>query len=56
MRWSDALATVVLFVVAFLWFGLSLHRTIDLRDEGYLFTMISRVANGDVPHRDFADV
>lgn len=53
MRWSDTLATVVLFVVAFLWFGLSLHRTIDLRDEGYLYYNVKRVAEGSVPHRDF---
>jgi hypothetical protein len=47
---------LLVFVGALAWFGRSLHLTLDLRDEGYLFYEIERVANGEVPHRDFRSV
>jgi hypothetical protein len=47
---------LLIFAGALAWFGRSLHLTLDLRDEGYLFYEIERVARGEVPHRDFRSV
>jgi hypothetical protein len=47
---------LLIFAGALAWFGRSLHLTLDLRDEGYLFYEIERVARGEIPHRDFRSV
>ena len=52
-EWAIALGV---FAASLAYFRLSLHLTLELRDEGYLFTTIARVANGAVPHRDFIDI
>jgi hypothetical protein len=55
-RWAEPGILLLVFVGALAWFGRSLHLTLDLRDEGYLFYEIERVARGEVPHRDFRSV
>jgi hypothetical protein len=55
-RWAEPGILLLVFVGALAWFGRSLHLTLDLRDEGYLFYEIERVASGEVPHRDFRSV
>ncbi len=55
-RWAEPGILLLVFVGALAWFGRSLHLTLDLRDEGYLFHEIERVARGEVPHRDFRSV
>lgn len=55
-RWAEPGILLLIFAGALLWFGRSLHLTLDLRDEGYLFYEIERVAGGEVPHRDFRSV
>ncbi len=52
----DLFTVVVLFVVALAYFSLTLDRTFNLRDEGYLLRMSSRVARGEIPHRDFYEL
>lgn len=47
-----AIATAVL-LAAFAYFARHVHLTFDMRDEGYLYVTIERVAAGEVPHRDF---
>jgi hypothetical protein len=55
-RWIEPAILLLVFAGALAWFGRSLHLTLDLRDEGYLFYEIERVAGGEVPHRDFRSV
>ena len=55
-RWAEPGILLLIFAGALIWFGRSLHLTLDLRDEGYLFYEIERVARGEVPHRDFRSV
>jgi hypothetical protein len=55
-RWAEPVILLLVFAGALAWFGRSLHLTLDLRDEGYLFHEIERVAGGEVPHRDFRSV
>ena len=55
-RWAEPCILLLVFAGALAWFGRSLHLTLDLRDEGYLFHEIERVARGEVPHRDFRSV
>ena len=55
-RWAEPVILLLVFAGALAWFGRSLHLTLDLRDEGYLFYEIERVAGGEVPHRDFRSV
>lgn len=52
----DAATAALLAGAAFAWFCATLPRTLDLRDEGYLYDTIARVAQGEVPHRDFASL
>jgi hypothetical protein len=47
---------LVIFVAALTYFNLTLHLTLELRDEGFLLFNIARVAHGEVPHRDFIEV
>lgn len=47
---------MALFALAFGYASLTLTRTLDLRDEGYLLSRAAAVAAGAVPHRDFRDV
>jgi hypothetical protein len=47
---------LALFVVALAYFHRTLHLTLELRDEGFLFFNIARVAAGEIPHRDFIEV
>ena len=55
-RWAEPGILLLIFTGALAWFGRSLHLTLDLRDEGYLFYEIERVARGEVAHRDFSSV
>jgi len=55
-RWAEPGILLLIFAGALAWFGRSLHLTLDLRDEGYLFYEIERVARGELPHRDFRSV
>src|SRR5262245_40382405 len=55
-RWAEPVILLLVFAGALAWFGRSLHLTLDLRDEGYLFYEIERVASGEIPHRDFRSV
>jgi hypothetical protein len=52
----DTWITLALAVLAFAYFSLTFTGTLDLRDEGYLLARSQAVAEGAVPHRDFADV
>jgi hypothetical protein len=52
-EWAIALGV---FAASLAYFRLSLHLTLELRDEGCLFYTIARVANGAIPHRDFIDI
>jgi hypothetical protein len=55
-RAIDRFVALLLFAVALGYFSLTLHHTFSLNDEGYLLHMSSRVARGEVPHRDFIDI
>ena len=50
---GDVEIAALLFVLSFAYFGLTLGRTFDLRDEGYIYYGVKKVAEGAVPHRDF---
>ena len=50
---GDVEIGALLFVLAFGYFGLTLGRTFDLRDEGYIYYGVKKVAEGAIPHRDF---
>ena len=52
---ADAVLALLLFVAALAWFSLTLDRTFNLTDEGYLLRMGQRVAQGELPHRDFVE-
>lgn len=52
----DSWIALALFGLAVLYFSLTFTATLDLRDEGYLLMRSAEVAQGAVPHRDFADV
>jgi hypothetical protein len=52
----DASIALALFFAAFAYFHRTLHLTLELRDEGFLFFNIARVAHGEIPHRDFIEV
>ncbi|MCH2170872.1 glycosyltransferase family 39 protein [Myxococcota bacterium] len=52
-RMRDALVAGILFVGSLTYFGFTLDRTLDLRDEGYLYYNTARVAEGQIPHHDF---
>jgi len=51
----DAACAALLFLLALAWFGLTFDRTLHLTDEGYLLRMGQRVAQGEIPHRDFVE-
>jgi len=53
---SDAAVAALLAAAAFAFFCATLPCTLDLRDEGYLYDNIARVARGEVPHRDFTSL
>jgi hypothetical protein len=55
-RASNRFVALLLFAIALGYFSLTLHHTFSLNDEGYLLHMSSRVARGEVPHRDFIDI
>lgn len=55
-RASDRSVALLLFAIALGYFSLTLDHTFSLNDEGYLLRMSSRVARGEVPHRDFTDI
>ncbi len=46
---------LLLFGLALFWFGLTLDRTFHMTDEGYLLRLGHRMAQGEVPHRDFVE-
>ncbi len=46
---------MLVFAGALAWFDRSLHLTFDVRDEGYLYYNVARVARGELPYRDFSD-
>jgi len=50
---GDLEIALLIFVLSFAYFGLTLNRTFDLRDEGYIYYGVKKVAEGAVPHRDF---
>jgi 4-amino-4-deoxy-L-arabinose transferase-like glycosyltransferase len=52
----DASIALAMFLAAFAYFHHTLHLTLELRDEGFLFLNISRAARGEIPHRDFIEV
>ena len=52
-RIGDLEIAALLFVLAAAYFSLTLGRTFDLRDEGYIYYNVKRVAEGALPHRDF---
>ncbi len=54
-RFVEPAIALAIFVVALGWIRSSLHLTLELRDEGYLLYNISRVASGEIPHRDFIE-
>ena len=47
---------LLIFVAALAYFNSTLHLTLELRDEGFLLYNIARVADGEIPHRDFIEV
>ena len=50
---AEWLIAAALFLAALAYFSGTLHRTIDLRDEGYLLYDIRQTAEGRIAHRDF---
>jgi hypothetical protein len=55
-RSQEAAVVVSIFLASLAYFNLTAHLTLDLRDEGYLLHTIARVASGEMPHRDFAEL
>jgi hypothetical protein len=53
---ADASIALAVFLAAFAYFHHTLHLTLELRDEGFLFLNIARAAHGEIPHRDFIEV
>ncbi len=53
---SELAVALIIFFGALIYFNATLHLTLELRDEGYLFYSIARVAHGEIPHRDFPEV
>jgi hypothetical protein len=56
MRSVESAIMLTLFVMALAYFNLTVFYSFDLSDEGYLLFNIRRVANGEIPHRDFTEV
>jgi hypothetical protein len=54
-RGAEAGIALLVFAGALAWFERSLHLTFDVRDEGYLYYNVARVARGELPYRDFTD-
>lgn len=52
----DVVIALVLFLVSLAYFSLTITRGIELRDEGYILHRSARVAEGEIPHRDFTAV
>jgi hypothetical protein len=52
-RSAESAIALLLFLAALAYFNLTLFFSLDLSDEGYLLFNIERVANGEIPHRDF---
>lgn len=50
---SDSGFCVLLFFVSFAFLLLSINRELGVYDEGLVLVGATRVANGDIPHRDF---
>jgi hypothetical protein len=46
-RWAEPAIALLVFAGALAWFERSLHLTFDVRDEGYLYYDIARVARGE---------
>jgi len=55
MRSSESVVAMIIFVAAMTYFNSTLHLTIELRDEGFLLYRIARVADGEIPNRDFIE-
>lgn len=51
----DALVAVAVFALAAAYFSLSATRSFELSDEGHILYHSARVADGDLPYRDFPD-
>lgn len=55
-RSAELPIVLFIFLAALAYFNLTLHLTLELRDEGYLFFNIARVSHGEIPHRDFIEI
>jgi hypothetical protein len=51
---EPAIALLV-FAAAMAYFNSTLHLTLEMRDEGFLLYRIARVADGEIPNRDFVE-
>ena len=49
-RSAEPAIALFIFLAAFAYFNLTLHLTLELRDEGFLLFSIARVAHGEIPH------
>ena len=55
MQPSEPALALLIFVAAFAYFNSTMHLTLELRDEGFLLYRIARVADGEIPNRDFIE-
>jgi hypothetical protein len=55
VRLPDPAIALLLFFAALAYFVSTIHLTLELRDEGFLLYRIARVADGEIPNRDFAE-
>jgi len=55
MRHSESVVFLIIFISAMVYFDSTVHLTLELRDEGFLLYRIARVADGEIPNRDFIE-